>query len=597
MKNQTDLQTAMNGLVDVMPDGLVYFDSKWTYQYVNRAAEVIFCFDQSTVIGKDIWTCMSEGNGPVYLPSYEKAMNDNRQVDVEEYYPHLDRWLLNQIIPYGNGVAVVFHDISKQMKVQKNFDFHKRNCRELLLNLPGISYRCVNDGEWTLEFVSEGCIKLLGISPKAIIADRQKNFYDRILPEYRDKLLTSWGASIRNEGNFFAEYPISNSTGEVIWMREKAIASYGDNGELQAVDGIVFDITEQKNHEKKVQYLMRHDFLTGLYNRVYFEAERKRLDRVDFLPLTVIIGDINGLKMINDALGEQVGDGMIKKTAEILIANCGPNDVIGRIGGDEFGILMPNTDEKAADERVRQIRESFVVYNKSVSNDLLGINLSIGYAVKDMPDILIDSTFKLAGDYLGKRKLLERKSYHSAIVKSIKSTMNARSQETDEHAERLIKLTKSMGSMLNLPQMELNELELFSTLHDIGKIGVPDQILNKPGKLTDDEWILMKRHSEIGYRIAMSSPELMPIADAILAHHERWDGNGYPRGIAGNEIPLSSRILAVADAYDAMTQDRVYRKAMEQRVAVEEIRRNSGSQFDPQVVSAFLRLLVSEFSS
>ncbi len=594
MKNQTDLQTALNGLADVMPDGLAFFDNEWNYRYTNQAVRTYFRFSESSVIGKDIWTCTSEGNGPAFLPAYERARTEKKQLDVEEYYPHIDRWFLNQIIPCSDGVAVIFRDISKQKNALRLSDFHQRTYRELLLHLPGLSYRCINDGEWTLEFVSEGSVKLLGVLPEDIIADRQRHFYDRVLPDYRDKLMHSWGSSIRKEGKFLAEYPILSTQGEIRWMREKAIAFYGENGELQSVDGIVLDITEQKDHEQKVQYLLRHDSLTGLYNRVHFEVERKRLDRIESLPLAVIIGDINGLKMINDALGEKTGDELIKKTAEILRAGCGPNDVIGRTGGDEFGILMPNTDQKEADERVRQIRESFAVYNKSVNNDLLGINLSIGYAVKDLPDILIDSTFKLAGDFLGKKKLLERKSYHSAIVKSIKSTMNARSEETDQHAERLIKLTKSMGSILNLQQMDLNELELFSTLHDIGKIGVPDQILNKPGRLTDEEWIMMKRHSEIGYRIAISSPELMPIADAILAHHERWDGTGYPRGIAGNDIPLASRILAVADAYDAMTQDRVYRKAMEPRLALEEIRRNSGSQFDPQVVSAFLRLLVEE---
>ena len=140
-----------------------------------------------------------------------------------------------------------------------------------------------------------------------------------------------------------------------------------------------------------------------------------------------------------------------------------------------------------------------------------------------------------------------------------------------------------------MQQIELNELELLATLHDIGKVGISDQILNKPGKLTDDEWAQMKKHSEIGYRIAMASPELMPIADFILSHHERWDGHGYPQGLAGDKIPLASRILAVADAFDAMTEDRVYRKAMSTADALKEIEKNSGTQFDPEIVGTFLQ--------
>jgi len=169
--------------------------------------------------------------------------------------------------------------------------------------------------------------------------------------------------------------------------------------------------------------------------------------------------------------------------------------------------------------------------------------------------------------------------------------MFAKSQETEDHEERLANLTKTMGEKMNLHQIELNELELLASLHDIGKVGISDRILNKPGRLSPDEWEEMKTHSEIGYRIAMSSPELMPIADYILSHHERWDGTGYPQGLAGSKIPLASRIIAVADAFDAMTQDRVYRKSMPLQSALDEIRRNAGTQFDPDVANTFLQLM------
>ena len=144
---------------------------------------------------------------------------------------------------------------------------------------------------------------------------------------------------------------------------------------------------------------------------------------------------------------------------------------------------------------------------------------------------------------------------------------------------------------MHLNQVELSELELLATLHDIGKIGINDDILNKPGKLDPEEWAQMRRHTEIGYRIAMASPELVPIADFILTHHERWDGNGYPQGLAGEAIPLISRILSVADAYDAMTQDRPYRSAMPKESAVDELIAQSGTQFDPGVVRIFLDII------
>jgi HD-GYP domain-containing protein (c-di-GMP phosphodiesterase class II) len=187
--------------------------------------------------------------------------------------------------------------------------------------------------------------------------------------------------------------------------------------------------------------------------------------------------------------------------------------------------------------------------------------------------------------------LLEQSSAHSAIVSSIKATLFEKSHETEEHAQRLIALSKEVGIALNLSQAELDKLELLASLHDIGKVGVRDDILTKPDKLNEKEWIEIKRHPEIGYRIAMSSPELAPIAEGILCHHEWWNGKGYPQGLCGESIPLISRIVSVVDAYDAMTNDRPYRKALDQELAIEIIKQNAGSQFDPQIVKFFINTL------
>jgi len=172
--------------------------------------------------------------------------------------------------------------------------------------------------------------------------------------------------------------------------------------------------------------------------------------------------------------------------------------------------------------------------------------------------------------------------------------MYERSQETEAHALRLSEISKRIAAKLSLPQKDIDELEVFAMLHDIGKVGIDDRILNKPDRLTDEEWTIMKRHPEIGYRIAKASPELEVVAEYILSHHERWDGTGYPRGLVGENIPLLARIIAVADSYDAMTEDRVYRKAMSEQDAVEEIVRNTGTQFDPKIVRLFLEIIAED---
>jgi HD-GYP domain-containing protein (c-di-GMP phosphodiesterase class II) len=176
------------------------------------------------------------------------------------------------------------------------------------------------------------------------------------------------------------------------------------------------------------------------------------------------------------------------------------------------------------------------------------------------------------------------------------TSLYERSSETEAHANRLYELSAAIASKFSASEADLNELELFAKLHDIGKIGIPDEILNKPSRLTDEEWETMKKHPEIGFRIANSTQELKAIGKYILSHHERYDGTGYPKGLKGSNIPLLSRILSVVDAFDAMTHDRPYRKALKQTEAIQEIEKNAGTQFDPSVVNVFLEIIQKELN-
>ena len=203
-----------------------------------------------------------------------------------------------------------------------------------------------------------------------------------------------------------------------------------------------------------------------------------------------------------------------------------------------------------------------------------------------MNDIL-----NVAEDFMYRHKLLESRSYRSSVISSLKKMLYEKSFETEEHAMRLTGLCADAGRLMGLSQSDLNDLELFSMLHDIGKIVVKDSVLLKPSKLTEDEWTEMRKHCEIGYRIAQSAPELSHVADYILCHHEHFDGSGYPQGLKGTQIPLLARILSVADSYDAMVNDRYYRKALSKDAAIAELKRCAGTQFDPDIVKVFLKIL------
>ena len=359
--------------------------------------------------------------------------------------------------------------------------------------------------------------------------------------------------------------------------------------------GFSKDITATKKAEEELIYLSYHDQLTELFNRRYFEIQTRKYDNNNTLPLSVITGDINGLKMINNAFGNAEGDRLIVDTAKIIKSCCRDGDIPARTGGGDFKILMPKTDFETAFSVLKEIQKACDVHNAKLSNEAYFINISMGFATKTDAEESFDSVMKIAENYMYQRKLLENKSSRSSIIASITATMYAKSQETEEHCGRLVEISKMIGEALKLSERELDELALLAKLHDIGKVGIPERILLNPGKLSEAEWAEMKKHPEVGYRIALAAPELEPIAEYILYHQEHWDGKGYPKNLAGEKIPLLSRIIAIADAYDAMTQDRVYRKAMTHEAALEEIKKNAGTQFDPQIAMLFIEVVSDEY--
>lgn len=378
------------------------------------------------------------------------------------------------------------------------------------------------------------------------------------------------------------------------WIQWDANALFGERGEIIGFIRSGRDVTERKKREEEILYLNYHDILTGLFNRSFLAEEIKRLDTERQLPISVIMGDINGLKLVNDAFGHAEGDKLLVETAKILKRFCRKEDILARIGGDEFCILLPQTSGENVNLILNRINAALEEYEKNKERETYYLSIALGYAAKTIASESFESVLKNAEDFMYKRKLLENKSLHSSIISSIKTTLFEKSHETEAHAERLVELSKVVGKELLLSDEHLNELQLLSTLHDIGKISIDDHILTKPDKLNDFEWSQMKKHPEVGYRIAMASADLMHIAEYILCHHEHWNGNGYPQGLVGENIPLLSRILAVVDAYDAMTQDRPYRKGISQEDAIAEIRKNAGTQFDPRIARIFIEKVLDK---
>jgi diguanylate cyclase len=384
-----------------------------------------------------------------------------------------------------------------------------------------------------------------------------------------------------------------NRTGSSVPIADSASPIKSENGDMLGVVMVFRDISREKKQGDRILHISYHDFLTGLHNRRYVEEYFQKAEATARLPLSIIIGDINGLKLTNDIFGHDMGDQLLIKAAEIMRKNCPKNSIVARWGGDEFIILLPNSKAAVAESVTKKVRNACEAEKTSA----VKVSLSLGFATIENSMTEMQEMIRKAEEYMYHHKLLDGKSYHNALINTLLATLYEKSVETEEHTKRLGNLCYAVGHRLRLHSRELDELSLLALLHDIGKVGIRQSILKKPGKLTDDEWIEMKQHSAIGYRIAKSTPELAGVAEYILYHHERWDGTGYPQGLAGEEIPLNCRILALADAYDAMTSDRVYRNAMTQSEAISELQANAGTQFDPKLVAPFIKIVLSLKSS
>jgi diguanylate cyclase (GGDEF)-like protein/PAS domain S-box-containing protein len=366
---------------------------------------------------------------------------------------------------------------------------------------------------------------------------------------------------------------------------EDTAAPIRDQGGVTKGCVLVFrDFSERKEKQKWIEYLSYHDQLTSLYNRRYFENALKVLPLDQSLPLSFIYADLNGLKIINDAFGHESGDLLIQWVAELLLSECGPNDIVARIGGDEFVVLMPRTGKDKVEAVVERLKAN--AGNKKLRD--IDLSISFGWDTKEEAGQSALEVLKNAEDLMYRKKILNNTSKRSGFIKSIIHTLHVKCPREEAHSKRVSDLCESIGTACGLDSDRIKELAVSGELHDIGKIAVDEIVLNKTDPLTQADWAQIRRHPETGCRLLGATREYSNISEYVLSHHERWDGLGYPRGLRGEEIDWMARVISVADSYDAMTTDRPYRKALDPETAAREIRAGAGSQFDPDIARVFV---------
>jgi diguanylate cyclase (GGDEF)-like protein/PAS domain S-box-containing protein len=436
------------------------------------------------------------------------------------------------------------------------------------------------DADGVLLYVSPSIKTVLGYEPEAIAG---RSAFDLIHPDdvERTKDRFQRGASRLTLGRM--EFRCRHANGHYIWL--ESVGNF--------VTGRVVvssrDISNRKEMEEQLRFLSLFDSLTGLYNRNYFEQEMERLDSGRSNPVGVIVCDVDGLKLYNDTLGHVAGDQLLREIAGIIRDCFRSSDVVARIGGDEFAVLLPNTSLCYVDEVSRRVRDAVAEYNKN--HQLLPLSISLGYSVRETMAETMASVLRQADDDMYREKLHRSQSVRSAVSQILRKALETKDFMADGHGRRLETYAVALARRMGLAEHRISELRLLAQYHDIGKVGIRDQILFKPGPLTEAEKKEIQRHCETGHRIARSAPDLAPIADWILKHHEWWNGQGYPFGIKEEAIPMECRILAIADAYDAMVTDRPWRSALSQEAAFAELQAFRGVQFDPQLVDVFLELL------
>ncbi|MEW6307585.1 MAG: diguanylate cyclase [Bacillota bacterium] len=437
---------------------------------------------------------------------------------------------------------------------------------------------CTLDGKAVL--YNEAMQRISGFTAEEIAS---YGWFDLVYPDLEDR---DRAMSLNQEavagGLGYTETQITTKAGALKWVSLSLtpLELYGRTMVFMTVT----DITDRKEAEARLTHLSMHDPLTGLHNRASLEAELQRLTVEDSYPVSMISVDVDGLKLINDVMGHIQGDSLLKACARTLRRAVRKSDMVARTGGDEFVVILPHTGRAAAAEVRKRIGQELSAHNQRHPSQPL--SLSLGLATADSAAVKLEETLKAADRDMYKDKKHRSRTVHG-IVRALQTVLAAKDYISAGHVARVLDLSWRLGVAAGLPKQDLADLRLFAEVHDLGKMGIPDHILFKPSSLSDSELEQVQLHVTVGYEIAKSTPQLAHIADFILHHHEWWDGGGYPGGVRGEDIPLPSRILAIADAYDIITTGRPYRPAVSRADALAELRRCAGTQFDPRLVELF----------
>lgn len=512
----------------------------------------------------------------------------NRYRDINGEY-HFIEWRSQ---PYKKYIYAAARDITERKTIEEKLYLEKEIFKTTLLSI-GDGVISV-DKSYNIVLMNKIAEKISGWKQDEIKGLSIKNIFN-VVEENTLEQVNHLISQVIKDNTVVRSSKLSNNLALI--RKDSRLVSVDFNvspikNKLDEVEGAVIvirDVSEKRKAQKQVEYLSFHDYLTGLYNRRYFEEELIRLDTKRNLPLSIIMLDVNGLKLTNDAFGHAVGDTLLKKVGEILKKHCRSDDIVARLGGDEFAIILPKTD----DIETKLIMQRITKASLNESIDSVMVSAALGHSIKISPIQDINDIIKISENNMYKNKIKTGKLMRKKTFELIINTLSRRYENEQIHNSSVSDICEKIGLALEFSKEQINTLCDAARLHDIGKIIIPPEVLNKQTTLTLEEFEMVQRHPETGYQILKSIDEYTHLARYILSHHEHWDGNGYPRKQKSSEIPIFSRIIFIADAYDAMTNDRPYRKALTKQDAINELKKYSGTQFDPNLVDIFINKVLN----
>lgn len=493
--------------------------------------------------------------------------------------------------PYGRLIYAAARDITEHKNLNSLIIAEKERLKTTLLSIGDGVISADHDGRILL--MNKVAEEITGWKQDEAIGKFVQEVYQTESARDRDSASNSTN-NVLNQLDFNKMETVKilqSKVGSERLIEEKVTPVKGADEQTTGVVLVFRDVEESVQKQSQIEYLSYHDQLTGLFNRRYFEIELKRHDQLNELPITIVIIDVNNMKLTNDVFGHAVGDLLLKKISEMMVSVCRKSDVIARIGGDEFAIVLPKTSAEEASTLIKRLDDN-------ISEEKInGLSLSIAYGFETKVDSDTDlvEILKIADDKMYKRKVVEGNAIRAKTKQLIIESLNKKSDHESQHAENVSKLCRLFSVALDLPESNMEELVLLGYLHDIGKVVINERILNKSDLIDESDWDEIRRHPEAGYRILMALKESIQIAEYCLTHHERWDGKGYPKGLKGTDIPWQSRVIAIAEAYETLISGRPYKSAVDQEAAIQILKENAGRQFDPELVDVFINKVIPKF--